>query len=121
MDDLDIWMLLGREMFETCRSANELRKCRSGLLVCFMTKHYIIVVIDGTPQRLWIIKDPAAKERGGRQFLLQTWRDSVSSPTTGRFTIGDDLLVSIGETPKRFAIGEACQRFLTGICNNLQT
>ena len=86
----------------------------------YLTKHSIVIVVEGTTRRLWIAKNSAAEsptvEQG--QFQLTVWAEDTSSPEICKFRVDEYLLfdLDINGSAKRLNIGDACREILTILC-----
>jgi hypothetical protein len=112
VDDRSVWMLLGREMFQRCESANARRERPAELLVCSLTKHYIAVMGEATHNRVWITRNSGEKEILEAQFRLEIWNERLSLPRLQTLKATEGPLFSIGESARELTVSELCEEIL---------
>jgi hypothetical protein len=116
VDDQRIWMLLKREMFETCQSANALGEYPAGHLLCVLTKLYLIARVEGTAKRLSIVWSGGEPSVERAQFRLEIWRTENSQPSAYALTADANLLFTINGDAKQFSAHEICGKILDMLC-----
>ena len=109
-------MLLKREMFETCQSANALQEGPTGQLLCVLTKLYLIARIEGTAKRLSIVSSGGESPVKRAQFRLEIWRTENSQPSAYTLTADANLLFTINGDAKQFSAREICCKILDMLC-----
>jgi len=116
MEGQSVWMLLQREMFEACQSINAIENCFAGRLLAVLTKHYLVVHVEGTARRLAIVWDCAEGPVEQEKFRLEVWR--TENVPSSAFTLTADAEPSFaisGET-KRFTPRAICRKLLDMLC-----
>jgi hypothetical protein len=116
MDYQATWMLLGREMFERCRTMNDGSRCAAGLPIFFLTRHMMVLIVGGIP-RLRISRSyPGRQKLEQAEFGIGFLSDENTLATTKTLTIDEKGLCLITGSVTQLSIRETCQELWDTVC-----